>query len=535
MNLSTSFKYICTVMALLASPSAAQSSPSIVFVTSTVHNGDLGGLVGADAICQARADAASPSLPGTFKAWLSDSTGSPLTRFIQSPGQYVFADGITVVANNWDDLIDGTLNERIFLNEVGELIVTAPNVCWTNTNTDGTVRDASFDCNDWSSSSSSDSSFVGDTFENNARWTISSSVTTACAAPLRLYCFQQIELPDPQISPAPTYEIDLSGCEFVADTTNIGTVTCTFEANGDSNHVVNSVLKGPDCSAEANTGLTRENPDFTSDGETSTYAVSVSINNNALGEGDEPVAFCIQAFVKAGGSTDVYAQLGQKIQLDVATDGSFSFDTTPAVADTISAEADALDTTLTVGAYQCDDSGTLTSSDLSLGDTLYICIDGDQDAVIVNAVNNLQAEKSGVSVSPLSIIDDGPTIANDAITAVYNTGTNKVIVTTILPLAFFEDSGAITVSGNADISAGGSSRQLSIGMGKEVISRPVVGADSAKFNLKVGVIPVSDPWDDKELWEDVKLKEMPNSAARVPQAFKISATAVFAALVLFWW
>jgi len=74
-------------------------------------------------------------------------------------------------------------------------------------------------------------------------------------------------------------------------------------------------------------------------------------------------------------------------------------------------------------------------------------------------------------------------------------------------------------------------------MGKEVISRPVVdqGADSAKFNLKVGVIPVSDPWDDKELWEDVKLKEMPNSAARVPQAFKISATAVFAALVLFWW
>jgi len=140
-----------------------------------------------------------------------------------------------------------------------------------------------------------------------------------------------------------------------------------------------------------------------------------------------------------------------------------------------------------------------------------------------------------VYVSPLSIIDDGPTIANDAITAVYNTGTNKVIVTTILPLAFFESSEAITVSGNADISAGGSSRQLSIGMGKEVISRPVVGADSAKFNLKVGVIPVSDPWDDKELWEDVKLKEMPNSAARVPQAFKISATAVFAALVLFWW
>jgi len=516
-------------MALLASPSAAQSSPSIVFVTSTVHNGDLGGLVGADAICQARAVAAG--FPGTYFAWLSDSTGSPLTRFVQSPGPYTLGDGITVVANNWDDLIDGELNAFINVDETGGKVF--DNV-WTNTNADGTVRFSGNSCNDWSSSSSLTSGAKGNSGFDNAVWT-KGSTNRFCDVNLRLYCFQQIELPDPQISPAPTYEIDLSGCEFVADTTNIGTVTCTFEANGDSNHVVNSVLKGPDCSAEANTGLTRENPDFTSDGETSTYAVSVSINNNALGEGDESVAFCIQAFVKAGGSTDVYAQLGQKIQLDVATDGSFSFDTTPAVADTISAEADALDTTLTVGAYQCDDSGTLTSSDLSLGDTLYICIDGDQDAVIVNAVNNLQAEKSGVSVSPLSIIDDGPTIANDAITAVYNTGTNKVIVTTILPLAFFEDSGAITVSGNADISAGGSSRQLSIGMGKEVISRPVVGADSAKFNLKVGVIPVSDPWDDKELWEDVKLKEMPNSAARVPQAFKISATAVFAALVLFWW
>ena len=73
-------------------------------------------------------------------------------------------------------------------------------------------------------------------------------------------------------------------------------------------------------------------------------------------------------------------------------------------------------------------------------------------------------------------------------------------------------------------------------MGKEVVSRPVVdqGADSAKFNIKVGVIPVSDSLEDEELWEDVKLKVMPNSAACVPQAFKISAAAVFGALIMFW-
>ena len=146
----------------------------------------------------------------------------------------------------------------------------------------------------------------------------------------------------------------------------------------------------------------------------------------------------------------------------------------------------------------------------------------------------MQAEKSGVSESPLSIIEDGPTITNPAITAINNRDSNKVIVTTKLPLAFFKSSDAVTVTGNADIKAGGS-RQLSISMGKEVMSRPVVGADSAKFDIKVGVIPVSDPLEDEEVWEDVKLKAMPNSAVRVPQAFKISAAAVFAALIVFWW
>jgi len=252
-------------MALLASPSAAQSSPSIVFVTSTVHNGDLGGLVGADAICQARADAVG--FPGTYFAWLSDTTGSPLTRFVQSPYPYTLGDGITVVANNWDDLIDGTLNVPINVDESGTAGVSVD--VWTNTNADGTVRVASLVCNDWSSSevgSNLDFSYVGFTNQNNLSWSSSSGSLRSCNYEARLYCFQQIELPDPQISPAPTYEIDLSGCEFVADTTNIGTVTCTFEANGDSNHVVDSVLYGPDCSAGANTGLTRENPDFTSNG-----------------------------------------------------------------------------------------------------------------------------------------------------------------------------------------------------------------------------------------------------------------------------
>ena len=315
------------------------------------------------------------------------------------------------------------------------------------------------------------------------------------------------------ISPAPTYNIALNECNFIPGITNIGTATCTFDANGDTGHVVDSVLNGPDClAANTNDGLTQVNPDFISNGETSTYAVSVSIENSALEAGDTSVAFCIETSVKAGGSNDTYAQLGQRVKLDLLTDGSFSSNlTSAAVADGISAVVDSLDTTLTVNAYHCDASGASTSRLLSLDDTMYICIDGDQDIVIIDAIDNLQATKSGVS--SLRIIDDG-SIANEAITTIYDPDTNKAIVTIKLPFDFFKTSDAVTVSGNAEISAGGSGRQLS--MSRSVVDQ---GADSTKFNIKVGVIPVSDP----------------NSAARVPQAFKISAAAVFASLIMFWW
>lgn len=59
-----------------------------VFVTSTTYDGNLGGLAGADAKCQARANAAT--LGGTWKAILGDSTITPQQR----------------TDYNWDYLVD---------------------------------------------------------------------------------------------------------------------------------------------------------------------------------------------------------------------------------------------------------------------------------------------------------------------------------------------------------------------------------------------------------------------------------------------
>jgi len=56
--------------------------PKFAFVTTWEGDGNIGGLAAADAICQTEAEDAE--LPGTYKAWLSDSSSSPSTRFCPS-------------------------------------------------------------------------------------------------------------------------------------------------------------------------------------------------------------------------------------------------------------------------------------------------------------------------------------------------------------------------------------------------------------------------------------------------------------------
>jgi len=71
---------IAFVSALFTAPTAyatdemlcSEVSFCTVFTTSTFHQGNLGGLAGADAICNARA--AEASLPGIYMAWLADQT-----------------------------------------------------------------------------------------------------------------------------------------------------------------------------------------------------------------------------------------------------------------------------------------------------------------------------------------------------------------------------------------------------------------------------------------------------------------------------
>jgi len=160
-----------------------------VFVTSSTHSANFGGLSGADTICQNLANSAG--LPGTYLAWLSDSTGSPSTKFNTSTVPYVNTRG-QIVANDWNDLIDGTLVNAISYDENGNSSVVADT--FTNTLSDGTNNTLTNACANWTSNS--EFANVGSPIATNENWT---NMGTRghnlgyfyCGLISHLYCFQQ--------------------------------------------------------------------------------------------------------------------------------------------------------------------------------------------------------------------------------------------------------------------------------------------------------------------------------------------------------
>lgn len=154
-----------------------------VFLSSTFQNGNLGGLAGADTICNSLAAAAY--LPGEFKAWLSDSTASPATRFNKQPYPYVLTNGI-VVANNWEDLIDGNLLAPINITESGSSVTSK----WAWTGTNATGNQIGVNCSNWTTDTEEPSyGTAGETDSASSAW--SNSEGRTCNFTLRLYCFEQ--------------------------------------------------------------------------------------------------------------------------------------------------------------------------------------------------------------------------------------------------------------------------------------------------------------------------------------------------------
>jgi hypothetical protein len=170
-------------------PACGAGGPCRVFLSSILYDGNLGGLSGADAKCQALADAAGVS--GIYKAWLSDSTGAPISRFTPSSGPYRLVNG-TTIAGNWADLTDGNLAAPITVTETGGSVGPIPLV-WTYTLSNGTAGGAFGHCENWSTNVGPSGPWadVGDATRSDAYWTGNGTAATYCNIRQYLYCFQQ--------------------------------------------------------------------------------------------------------------------------------------------------------------------------------------------------------------------------------------------------------------------------------------------------------------------------------------------------------
>lgn len=171
--------------------------PRWAFISSTNSKGGLGGIPGADSICQSLADAAD--LEGTYMAWLtgSDDGSAPATRFASTEfvGWYRLpTDPPTPIARGWQELVSPTddiptnyLEAAIVADEHGLDMGDA--TAWTNTTASGT-RAGDDHCLVWSEPSGDENGQTGRSKVDilGEEWTANGSFP--CNLSAQLYCFQ---------------------------------------------------------------------------------------------------------------------------------------------------------------------------------------------------------------------------------------------------------------------------------------------------------------------------------------------------------
>lgn len=156
-----------------------------VFVTSvSVNDADFGGLARVDDFCNTLA--ASAALGGTYLAWASDYRNSASSRFTRSSVPYALLDG-TIIANDWADLVDGSLAHAIDVTERGEPLPISVEV-WTGTRSDGSYSGSS--CSGWTNGGWWSQYGTVGTTSSSRSWTDAREQYCGRSS-RRIYCFEQ--------------------------------------------------------------------------------------------------------------------------------------------------------------------------------------------------------------------------------------------------------------------------------------------------------------------------------------------------------
>lgn len=181
------------VKTVVASFGSYSSSGNLMFVTSTVHTGNLGGLAGADAICQARASAAGIG-GGTYRAWLSSSTVDAKARLGANRG-WRRMDGSILADDLASSTIPNLLNS-VRYDENGATI--SPNFAYfTGSGVSGTYGGSS--CTDWTATTGNGQ--TADSRLGVSGWAYSG--IASCASQAHLLCVMTKNSASIALPPAP--------------------------------------------------------------------------------------------------------------------------------------------------------------------------------------------------------------------------------------------------------------------------------------------------------------------------------------------
>ncbi len=181
-----------------SSGSSVNSGYVRMFVTSTTYDGNLGGIAGADAKCQTRANAAS--LGGTWKAIISDSTTNAKSRtklrfkpVFNLAGDLMWNPSIPLMISNDSETKTGYapwgaaayIANAPEITELGT-VYSGTNFVWTGSTSSGIAHSAN--CTNWTSTTAPSGGIYGSTATNTTGWVITSS--SACSNTFRLYCLE---------------------------------------------------------------------------------------------------------------------------------------------------------------------------------------------------------------------------------------------------------------------------------------------------------------------------------------------------------
>ncbi|MFV1976837.1 MAG: hypothetical protein ACC651_13890 [Candidatus Scalindua sp.] len=161
------------------------SGTKYIFATSSIYDGNLGGLSGADSKCALVATAGA--LSGTFQAWISNDSTNAIDR-ITGNGPWYLTDG-TLLFNNKAGL---TLTPMSNINkdENGQFVNTGGGYVWTGTDLGGTSNTAIGNCSNWTTNLPGVNGLVGSIVANNIGWT--ESLSQGCSnVSTHLYCLQE--------------------------------------------------------------------------------------------------------------------------------------------------------------------------------------------------------------------------------------------------------------------------------------------------------------------------------------------------------